>query len=122
MTRKEKILHHHTHPWKLAADIACEPVCLYWFWQRLLLALAAHFVPPVAASLALIGQASSAERLRSGRIPERPHDENDRRLRFAGGIVMVLAAWFREPSSIVLGLAPVVLAWSSRLVAKPRSK
>jgi hypothetical protein len=43
-------------------------------------------------------------------------------IRFAGDIVMVLGAWFREPPWIVLGLAVVVLAWSSGLVGKPRSK
>ena len=55
MTLKEKILYHQIHPLKLAADIGCEPVSLYFFWQHdLVLGLATHFVPPIAASLILI--------------------------------------------------------------------
>lgn len=37
MTLEEKILYHQIHPLKLAADIAGEPVSLYWFWQHKLL-------------------------------------------------------------------------------------
>jgi len=125
MTLQEKILYHQIHPWKLAADIACEPVSLYWFWQhKLVLALAAHFVPPVAASLALIGFAKlEAQRdSAAGDFMRRHMTRTIEGMRFAGDIVMVLGAWFREPSSIVLGLAVVVLAWSSGLVGKPRSK
>jgi len=40
---------------KLAADIGCEPVSLYFFWQHdLVLGLGTHFVPHIAASLILI--------------------------------------------------------------------
>jgi hypothetical protein len=42
-------------------------------------------------------------------------------IRFAGDIVMVVGAWFREPPLIVLGTALVILAWSSGLVGKPGS-
>ena len=124
MTLKEKILYHQIHPGKLAADIACEPLSLDWFWQhKLLLALAAHFIPPVAASLALIGSAKLERQKDSaaGAFRRRHMTRTIEGLRFAGDIGMVLGAWFREPSSIVLGLAVVVLAWSSGLVGQPRS-
>jgi hypothetical protein len=55
MTLKEKVLYHQIHPWKLTADIGCEPLSLYFFWQHdLALGLATHFLPPIAASLILI--------------------------------------------------------------------
>ena len=82
MTRQEKIRYHQIHPWKPAADIACEPVSLYLFCQHRLLGIEAHF---------------------------------------AGDIVMVVGAWFREPPLIVLGLAQVILARSSGLVGRPAS-
>jgi hypothetical protein len=125
MTLEEKILYHQIHPLKLAADIACEPVSLYWFWQRkLLLGMAAHFVPPVAASLALIRYAKLEvyKDSAAGAFMRRHMSRTVEGIRFAGDIVMVLGAWFREPPWIVLGLAVVVLAWSSGLVGKPRSK
>ena len=55
MTLKEKILYHQIHPLKLAADIGCEPVSLYFFWKHdLLVALATHYIPPIVASALLI--------------------------------------------------------------------
>jgi hypothetical protein len=124
MTLKEKILYHPIRPGKLAADIACEPGSSDGFWHKLLLALAAHFVPPVAASLArnrcakLAAQKDSAAAV----FLRRDRMRTVEGFRFAGDSVMVLEAWFGEPSWIVLGLAGVVSAWMSGRVAKPRSK
>lgn len=55
MTLKEKSLYHQIHPLKLATDIGCEPLSLYFFWRHdLVLGLVTHFVPPIAASVVLI--------------------------------------------------------------------
>jgi hypothetical protein len=113
MTLQEKILYHQIHPLKLAADIACAPVSLYLFGQyRLLLGIAAHFVPPVAASLVLIrhGELAAYKNSAAGAFMRRRMTRTAEGIRFAGDIVMVVGAWFREPPLIVLGLALVILA------------
>jgi hypothetical protein len=55
MTLKEKSLYHQIHPLKLATDIGCESLSLYFFRRHdLVPGLVTHFAPPIAVSLALI--------------------------------------------------------------------
>ena len=124
MTLKEKILYHQINPLKLATDIGCEPVSLYFLWQhKLLLGLATHFIPPIAASLWLIryGDLERYKNSPAGGYLKRHMTRTVEGVRFAGDIVMVLGAWFHESSLIALGLAVIILAWLSGLVRKPPS-
>ena len=78
MTLKEKILYHQIHAWKLAANIGCEPVSLYFFWQhKFLPAVTTHFVPPIVASLLLIryGDLEAHKRLKGWHLSAEPHDK-----------------------------------------------
>jgi len=95
MTLKDKILYHQIHPLKLAADIGCEPVSLYFFWHHALaLGLATHFVPPIAASLILIPHADfeAIKRSRAGAYLRPNMTRIVEGIRFAGDSVMVLGA------------------------------
>ena len=121
MTLKEKILYHQIHPLKLATDIGCEPVSLYFFWQHdLVLGLATHFVPPIAASLILICCANfeAIKSSKAGAYLRRHMTRTIEGIRLAGDIVMVFGAWFHRPSLIVAGFAVVVIAWCSGCFGK----
>lgn len=122
MTPREKFLYHQIHPFKLAADIGCEPVSLYFLWQHnFLLGLATHYIPPIAATLLLIryGDLEAYKSSKAGAFLRRHMTRTIEGVRFAGDIVMMLGAWFHRPSLIALGVAVVLLAWGSGLVRKP---
>jgi hypothetical protein len=113
MTLKEKVLYHQIHPLRLAADISCEPVSLYLFWQHnFLLGVTTHFVPPIVASLLLIrcGNLEAYKGSRAGLYLQRHMTRAVEGVRFAGDIVMVLGAWFHLSSLIALGLVVIILA------------
>ena len=121
MTLKEKILYHQIHPLKLAADIGCEPVSLYFFWRHdFARGLATHFVPPIAASLILICYADfeAIERSKAGSYLRRHMSRTLEGIRFAGDMVMVIGACFHQPFLIVAGLGVVVIAWCSEWSGK----
>lgn len=125
MTLKEKGLYHQIHPLKLAIDIGCEPLSLYFFWRHDLgLGLATHFLPPIAASLVLIycGDLESIKRSRTGAYLQRHMTRTIEAIRFAGDIVMVLGAWFHQPSLIIVGLVVIVIAWCSGWFRKGHSR
>src|SRR5580658_3622432 len=124
MTLKAKILYPQIHPSKLAADIACEPLSLDWFLAAQTASGSRRaLVPPVAARARTdrFRQPCRPEGLRSGRLPETPHNENDRRHPLRprhrdGARCMVPESRLR--SSWVL--AVVVWACSSGFVGTPR--
>lgn len=121
MTLKEKALYHQIHPLKLAVDIGCEPVSLYFFFYHdLALGLATHFVPPIVASLILIRCADfeAIKRSGGGAYLRRNMTKIVEGFRFAGDIVMVLGAWFHRPPLIIAGLAVILIAWSSGGIRK----
>ena len=122
MTLQEKILYHQIHPWKLAADIGCEPVSLYFFWQRnLLLGLVTHIIPPIVGSLLVIRfcQLEWLKNSRAGAFLKRHMTRTVEGVRLAGDLVMVLGAWLHEPAWIAAGLATAIVAWASGVLRKP---
>lgn len=124
MTLKEKALYHQISPWKLAADIGCEPVSLYFFWQHsLAVGLVIHFLPPVAASLLLLryGNFEAYKASPAGAYLRRHMTRTVELVRIAGDVAMVFGAWFHAPLLIALGVAVIVLAWSSGSLRKQRS-
>jgi hypothetical protein len=114
MTFREKALYHQIHPAKLAVDILCEPVSLYFFWRHALwLGLATHILPPILAS-ALVIALTDLEPLKASRLGRyigrhmtRPVEAT----RLAGDLVMVAGAWLRHWWLMALGLAIVAAAW-----------
>jgi hypothetical protein len=119
MTLQEKVLYHQIHPLKLAADIGCEPVSLYFLWQHdLFIGLVTHFGPPVVASLWLIGRADlePCKNSAGGAFLRRHMTRTVEVIRLAGDLAMIAGAWANRPSVIGCGLAVVVLAWCSGLV------
>jgi len=124
MTLKEKILYHQIHPLKLAADVSCALVSLYFFWRHnVLVGLATHFIPPIAASVLLIryGHLEALKSSRAGAYLKRHMTRTVEGVRSVGDIVMVLGAWFHQPALIAVGLAVVIMAWSNGLIRKPAS-
>ncbi len=116
MTLEEKLLYHQIHPLKLAADIGCEPVSLYFFWKHnLLLGFATHFIPPIVASVLLIRYANLEGRKNStfGAYIQQHMTKTVEAARFGGDIVMVFGAWFRRGLWIAAGLAAIILGWFS---------
>lgn len=114
MTLKEKSLYHQIHPLKLATDIGCEPLSLYLFWRHdLVPGVATHFIPPIAASAVLIlcGDFEAIKTSRAGAYLQRHMSRTIEAIRFAGDTVMVLGAWFHQPSVIILGLVAIIIAW-----------
>jgi hypothetical protein len=121
MTLQEKILYHQIHPLKLAADIGCEPVSLYFFWRHnLLLGLITHFAPPIVASLWLILRANleAYKSSPAGAFLRRHMTRMVEAIRLTGDILMAVGAWIHLPSLIVLGVAIIVLAWASGFMRK----
>ncbi len=116
MTLGEKALYHQIHPAKLATDILTEPVSLWLFWEhRLWVGLAAHFLPPIAAS-ALVMRFVDLEPLKASPLGRYVGAHMTRRVeaaRTAGDLVMVAGAWLRSWPLIAVGLAMVVVAWLS---------
>jgi hypothetical protein len=101
---------------KLATDIGCELVSLYFFWHNnLVLGLATHLVPPIVVSLVLICCADfeAYKNSKVGAYLRRHMTNTVEGIRFAANILMVLGAWFHQPLLIILGLIVVVMAWCS---------
>jgi hypothetical protein len=123
MTLQEKILYHQIHPLKLIADIGCEPVSLYFFWQHnLLLGLATHFAPPVAASLWLIRYANLEDYKNSagGAFLRRHMTRTVEAIRLVGDLLLGVGAWIHRPSLIALGVTVILLAWCAGFMRKAR--
>jgi hypothetical protein len=91
-------------------------VSLYLFWKhQLLLALALHILPPVAASVLVISFADLAREQRSpvGRYVRRMMTRAVEAIRLAGDIITVLGAWYHSYTVIALGLVVIIGAWLS---------
>jgi hypothetical protein len=124
VTLKEKALYHQISPWKLAADIGCEPVSLYFFWQHsLALGFVTHFLPPIVASALLLryGNFEAYKSSAAGAYLLRHMTRTVELVRLAGDVAMMFGAWFHEPWLIAFGVAVIVVAWSSGLLRKQRS-
>ncbi len=114
MTRREQLLFHQIHPAKLATDILTEPVSLYLLWRhQLWLGLAAHFPPPIIATIWVI-RSADFDRFKAssfGRYVEKHMTRAMEASRLLGDLTMVAGAWLREPWVIGLGLVIVAAAW-----------
>jgi hypothetical protein len=124
MTLAEKILYHQLHPTKLAADIGAEIVSLPLLWYHYLAwGLVTHFAPAFIASALLIrfGDFESTKQSPRGRYLLRYMTPAAQLVRLLADIAMMIAAWYREPVVIALGLVVVVVAWTySLLWRRPR--
>jgi hypothetical protein len=124
MTLREKILFHQVHPAKLATDVASAFVSLYFLWQHaLLIGLIAHVVPPPVGS-AIVMACADLEPYKNSRLGTylvRYMRPGAQAARLVGDLIMVLAAWFRSPGGIAVGLLIVVAAWSHGLICLLRN-
>ena len=115
MDDREKILYHQIHPIKLMTDGMAEVVSLPLFWKhRLRTALVVHFVPPVAASFAVMRWADLEPYRRSafGRYIARSMTPQMQGLRFLGDLIMAAGAWRRRPLVILAGGGLVLYGWT----------
>ena len=120
MTRDEKVLYHQIHPLKLLTDIGAEVVSLYLFWRKQWLAgLAVMFVPPVIASALIINLVDLDPYKHSpfGRYVRDYMTPLVVAVRVLGTVVTHIGAGLRQPALIPIGLAMVLLAWLSGVIA-----
>src|SRR5262249_9605141 len=119
MDRKDKVLYHQIHPWKLGTDIVSAIVSLYFFWEhQLLLAMVLHIAPPIIASYLVISYVD-LEQLREsafGRYVKRMMTRTIETIRLFGDVVAIVGAWYHSWALIVAGLLIIVGAWLSGLV------
>lgn len=114
MNRQEKVLYHQIHLLKLLTDSSAGAVSYYLLWHhRLRAALLVQLLPAVAVSLALIRWADlgSYKRSRLGRYIERHMTRRMEAVRLGGNLVISVAAWYRRPWLMVLGLLIVLFGW-----------
>ena len=118
MTLREKILFHQVHPAKLATDVASAFVCLYFLWQHaLIIGLLAHLVPPpVGSAIVACVELEPYKNSRLGAYLVRYMRPGAQAARLVGDLIMVVAAWFRAPGGIAVGLLIVIAAWSHGLI------
>jgi hypothetical protein len=120
MTLKEKILFHQVHPAKLATDAVAAVVSLYFFWQHdLIVGLLIHFVPPLVGS-AIVMACVDLEPYKNSRLGThlvRYMRPGAQAARLVGDLIMVVAAWFRAPGGIAIGLLIILAAWSYGLTS-----
>jgi hypothetical protein len=115
MTLREKLLFHQVHPAKLATDIVAAAVSLYFLWQhQLAIGLAMHFIPPPIGSAAVIGFANLEPCKTSdiGAYLARYMTPTAQAIRLAADLITVVAAWYKSPLGIVLGVATIAAAWA----------
>jgi hypothetical protein len=120
MTLREKILFHQVHPAKLATDAVSAVVSLYFFWQHaLIIGLLTHLVPPPVGSAIVMAcvDLEPYKRSRLGAYLVRYMRPGAQAARLVGDLIMVVAAWFRAPGGIVVGLLIVLAAWSYGLAS-----
>ena len=98
MTFSEKLLYHHNHPAKLAADAVCLLVAAMLIWQQHLYRAIAVGVggPLLASALVLAVMTVSPARTLTWPLVA---------LRVAGACVVVLAAWYRSVLWCIVGIA-----------------
>lgn len=114
MNRQEKILYHQIHPLKLFTDWSTGAISYYLLWRRRLVpALLAQLIPPVAVSLALMQWADLEPHKRSslGRYLERHMTPQMQAVRLLGNLVISVAAWYRRPWLMIVGLLIVLFGW-----------
>lgn len=119
MILREKILFHQVHPAKLATDVGCAVISLYFFWQhQLAVALLTHFIPPPVASAVVIRFANlePIKQSRLGRYLSRDMTPAAQATRLAGDLIMIGAAWLQSPAGIAAGLLLVLSAWGYGLL------
>jgi len=125
MTLREKILFHQVHPVKLGTDVASAFVSLYFLWQHaLIIGLLAHLVPPPVGS-AIVMACVDLEPYKNSRLGAylvRYMRPGAQAARLVGDLIMVVAAWFRAPGGIAVGLLIVIAAWSHGLICLRRYK
>jgi hypothetical protein len=114
MNFEEHILYHQIHPAKLAADIGGSIVSAYLIWQHhFWWAMLSAFVPALLGSGLVLRFAKLApyKSSRLGRYIARFMNRWIEAWRFAGQIIMWIAAWYHVGWGIVAGALVVIAAW-----------
>lgn len=113
-------LYHQIHPLKLATDIGATPVAIYVLWEHQALPAAlVAFVPPLAASLAMLRWPPDLEALKRsalGRYVGTYMTPAIQVIRLVTLVPMAYGAWRHDFKFIVFGLAVLALAWCNGIV------
>jgi hypothetical protein len=118
MTLREKLLYHHAHPVKLAADVSAGALAAWLLWnQHLLRAGAIGLGLPALASLFVL-QFADFERLKRSPLGRYVGTHMSLPLQVTavvGVIIFAGAAWYRSIFYCVVGLAVVAFVWTRGL-------
>jgi hypothetical protein len=85
---------------------------------RVAIGLATHFIPPPIGSAAVIRFADleACKTSHIGAYLTRYMTPTAPAIRLAADLITVMAAWYRSPAAIVLGVAIIVAAWTYGLL------
>jgi putative flippase GtrA len=118
LTLRERVLYHQIHPLKLAADVSGAVASAWLLWQhRLLLGLVAAFLPAIVASAVMLHRLAFERQRDSafGRYVAFHMTRVAEAVRFAGGGIAWVGAWFHSGWAIAAGAMVVVLGWTYSL-------
>src|SRR5258706_4977859 len=111
MTFSEKLLRHHDHPAKVAADASAAIIAGVLLWQQHLAraAVVGVAVPSIASACVLWFADFGCHRAPSSRV--RVSTWMSTMVRLAGVFVFWGGAWYRSAALCLAGLAVVALTW-----------
>jgi len=114
MILKEKILYHQIHPLKLLVDIGTGLLTTYFAWQHNVVWFLPLFLIPSVVTTILLIKFADLEKLKASSFGKYIKNYMNRiveAIRFAGQIIMWIAAWFHLPVLIIMGVLIIVGAW-----------
>ena len=124
MTLREKLLYHHAHPVKLAADVSAGAIAAWLLWnQHLLRAAAVGLGLPAIASFFVL-RLADFERLKRSPLGQYVGRHMSLPLQVAavvGVIIFAGAAWYRSIFYCIVGLLVVAFVWTRGLL-RPSSR
>jgi hypothetical protein len=123
VTLQEKLLYHHLHPVKVAADASALVITAALLWQQhLFRAVAVGIALPVGASIFVLSFAAEEtwSLVRSGRHRSVGVMAIVVLVRTAATFVFWIGAWYRSLTVCVIALAAGALTWADiRALGRP---
>ncbi|TGK01826.1 hypothetical protein EHQ53_15250 [Leptospira langatensis] len=121
MTKKEKILYHQIHPFKLFTDFFTGFLTTYFAWEHSILWFLAFFLLPSIVVTLIVIRFSDLDRLKDsafGNYVRKYMDYKMQTIRSVGQLLMWCSAWFHLPFLILLGFLLIMSGWMNGLIRK----
>ena len=114
MTFTEKLLYHHDHPAKVAADVVCLMVAGVLIWQQhLYRAIAVGIGGPLLVSVAILAFANVTARSTTWQAVA---------FRVAGAFVFWGGAWYKSVLYCTVGILLIAFPWARARMPRVRVK